>query len=326
LKKFVKKVIFFLVFCLAVAFIPSYIIDPYNVFHWKKIRNNGVEPNKNYIKTKYIIENPNDYDGFMFGSSRVGAIHVEKITSLKIYNMTYSAGVPQEHYKTLETFIDNGVNMDIVYMGVDSFSYTENPEKHYAQGLRSPYQYLENIGNFLNIYINPAMVVQSLPTIMKNKDTAEAEIFYTYGWWCDYDRSTTVDWSEVTPSIGKYYRFEETLQDIQNIKDLCDANGIKLVVFTNPMYKITYEASVEVDYLEFLRRLADITDYYNFSGINDITVNTDNYIDASHYNAYVGDVLIDTIVNGKTDEKLYKQGFGWYVTADNIDDLLGILD
>jgi hypothetical protein len=136
-----------------------------------------------------------------------------------------------------------------------------------------------------------------------------------------------MDWSKPLPaSLGPYYRLQETLQDIQNIKDLCDTNGIELVVFTNPMYKITYEASLEVDYLEFLECLAGITDYYNFSGINDVTCNTDNYIDQFHYNAYVGDIIIDTIINGNTDEKLYEQGFGWYVTSENIDDLLKILN
>ena len=63
MKSFVKKSIFYAVFCLMVIIIPSVIIDPYNVFHWNNIRNNGVEPNQNYIKTKYVINNPEDFIG-----------------------------------------------------------------------------------------------------------------------------------------------------------------------------------------------------------------------------------------------------------------------
>lgn len=78
--------------------------------------------------------------------------------------------------------------------------------------------------------------------------------------------------------------------------------------------------------MEFLERLVGITDYYNFIGVNDVTSNTDNYIDTSHYNAYVGDMIIDVISNGiVNDKKLYEQGFGWYVTSENIGDLLEIL-
>jgi hypothetical protein len=167
-KKFVKKVIFFLSFSALFAIVISYTIDPYNVFHWKSIRNNGLEPNKNYIKTKYIIENPDRYDGYLLGSSRVGSIHVENIPNLKIYNMTYSVGLPEEHYKTLKTFVDNNVNIDIVYMGVDSLSYTENPEDHYTQALRAPYQYLEKWQNLFTLYIDPTMACQSLPQIISS--------------------------------------------------------------------------------------------------------------------------------------------------------------
>jgi hypothetical protein len=325
MKRFIKKVVFFVLYCALIGFGLPYAIDPYNVFHWDNIRNNGLEPNKNYIKTKYILKNPDAYDGFLFGSSRVGSIHVENIPDLKVYNMTSSLVTPEENYETLKTFIENNVNMDIVYIGVDSRSYTESPEEHYTQGLRAPYQYLQNWKNFLSLYTDPAMVAQSLPTILQGGNTAGIDVFYTYGWWCDYDRNTTIDWSKASASVGPFYRLEETLQDIQNIKDLCDANGIELVVFTNPMCEITYEGSLEVDYLEFLERLAGITDYYNFSGINDVTSNTDNYIDTSHYNAYVGDMILDTMINGNIDDTLYKQGFGWYVTSENVEDFLEIL-
>jgi hypothetical protein len=91
------------------------------------------------------------------------------------------------------------------------------------------------------------------------------------------------------------------------------------------MCELTYNASVELNYMEFLEGLADITDYYNFSGLNDVTTDTDNYLDSSHYNAYIGDMMIDVMFNGNVDEKLYSQGFGWYVTQDNIDDLLAML-
>ena len=70
-----------------------------------------------------------------------------------------------------------------------------------------------------------------------------------------------------------------------------------------------------------MTRRADISDFYNFSSIYDVTANADNYIDASHYSAYIGDMLIDAMINDSVDEKLYKQGFGWYITSENVDEL-----
>ena len=95
---------------------------------------------------------------------------------------------------------------------------------------------------------------------------------------------------------------------------MCHENNIKLIVFTNPIHKLTYQKSVENGYLEFLYRLSDITEYYNFSGINDITTNNHNYFETSHYTHEIGDMIFDVIFNNITDKKLLSQGFGYHVT------------
>lgn len=92
------------------------------------------------------------------------------------------------------------------------------------------------------------------------------------------------------------------------------------------MYELIFKASVEKDYLIFLKKLSEVTSFYNFSGLNEITTNTNNYLDSSHYNAYVGDIMMDVLCNGSDDNSLYEEGFGWLVTSDNIDKLLTLID
>ena len=74
MRKFLIKISIFLFysFLLVVAF--PYVVDPFNVFHADNIRPSIIEPNKKYIKMKYILKNPNKFNAYMFGSSRVGAI------------------------------------------------------------------------------------------------------------------------------------------------------------------------------------------------------------------------------------------------------------
>ncbi len=115
------------------------------------------------------------------------------------------------------------------------------------------------------------------------------------------------------------------LRDMREIKKLCDENNIELIVFTNPMYYITHVRSLEIGYLNFLKGLADITDFYNFSGLNEITMNNNNYIDTSHYRAEIGDLIIDVIWNGKKFDGLYNQGFGMKINRDNINELIHLL-
>lgn len=149
------------------------------------------------------------------------------------------------------------------------------------------------------------------------------EAFYTNGWWIDYNMYTYYDWQSAIPSISNGYRLEDTIQEIADIKSLCEENNIQLVIFTNPMYDCTYRKSVEdADYLKFIEMLSTVTDFYNFSGLNDVTIDQNNYIDTSHYNAFIGDQIIEAIVNNNVNENLYEQGFGWYVSKDNVEELI----
>ena len=326
MKLFFKKASLFLIYCILIIIIPAYIIDPYNVFHWQNIRNTGINPNHNYIKTKYVLSNPDLFDGFIFGSSRVGAIHVENMTNGKIYNMTASGATPKENYESLKTFLNGNVNIDVVYLGVDSHSYTTDSISHHSSPLAAPYEFLVNHPKaFAQLYLNPSITLQCLIEMQTPKDIEGFDAFYNYGWWCDYNLHAEADLTTAPPSIGDSDKFAETLQDIQNIKTLCDKNNIKLVVFTNPMYDVTYRASLDHDYLDFLIQLSKITDFYNFSGLNKITLNANNYLDTSHYNAEVGDLLISSFLYNQTDPDLLQQGFGYYVTKNNIYSLIDIL-
>ena len=116
MKRFIRKILLFITFCVLLTSVVCIGIDPYNVFHYKKIRDNGVEPNKNFIKMAYILDNPDKFDSFIFGSSRVGAIHGEKIKNARCYNMTYSMGLPGEHLANLKTMIKNGITPKNIYI------------------------------------------------------------------------------------------------------------------------------------------------------------------------------------------------------------------
>ncbi len=327
MKKFIAII---LVYCLVFAVIPASVcvyIDPYNVMHPLDMRSNGVEPNKNFIKMTYILENPDKFDSFVFGSSRVGNIHVENIPDSHCYNMTYSNGLPKEHLDNIRTFVENGIIPKKIYLGIDSLSYTSDPSENLI-GYRMPYEYLtENYLEFFKNYLDPAVVGRAAFEVM-SKDTAKEKDntrFYEYGWNSDYNKKTKYDFKNAEPSIGKVMRMEETLSEVKEIVKICKENGIELAVFTNPMYSVTYKASLEREYMTFLEKLAEITPYYNFSGYNDITLSSANFIDSSHYTAEVSDMLIDCMCKGKVDEKLYTQGFGWRVTEENADELIEIL-
>jgi hypothetical protein len=331
MKKFLCKTVLFACI-IALAVIPvNVLIDPYNVFHADRIRDNGVESNKNYVKTRYVIANPDKFDSYLFGSSRVGFLDVEKMTGGTYYDMMYSEGLPYEHLQTLKAFISHGEIPKNVIIGVDDISCFVDPSFHEGQLYRLAYPYdgslLDKAGFYLR-YLDTITTLQSLSTIRAygEADESAVERYYSTGTE-NLNLPTAFDESANTPYWADYYelRLDEVIADITGIKELCDEYGINLIIFTNPLHATTYTKDIEYGYLEFLRLLAQVTPYYNFSGFNDVTCNNEYYYETSHYSPAAGDLIIDTIFNGTTPDNLAAQGFGTYVTADNVDEVLNLL-
>ena len=326
MKKFLFTMLPFILWSLLLMVAFPVAIDPYNVFHVDNIRDNGIEPNKNFIKTEYICRTPDRFDAFIFGSSRVTAIHAEKVEGYHFYNMTYSEGVPEEHRQNLEVMLARGVRPRLVVVGIDNISFLIDPILHREDPLRSPYPVnrREKLDFYLN-YFEPIMVVKSLEiTYFMPRGIIHSRNLYDTGWELDYGIHTAVDWSQAQPEWNMRYvnRSPQALEEIRALKQLCDEHGIELILFTNPMHPLTFAKAVENGYGEFLRGVAEITGFYNFSGYNDITLNNDNYLETSHYKAEVGDLILDVLFSGKKDEHLISQGFGLYVTPDNCQDFL----
>ena len=334
MKKFFIKV-FLLLLPFLITTSAAYILDPFNVFHYKNIRDNGVEPNKNYIKMRYILDNPGKFDAFLFGSSRVGGIDVAAVPELHCYNMIYSVGLPKEHFENLEVMIQEKIIPNTILVGIDDISCNTRPEAHHDDLMRMPYP-KEAAQNdfayfyFLLNYLKPN-VLASIPIMVSHKgdNTRFRERFYENGGMSVVEEeklAQKTNWENISgKSAPFYYGIENAIADIQSIINLCNKNNIKLILFTNPLHQLTYQQAAEFGYIDFLEKLAEITDYYNFSGINDITTNNDNYLETSHYKLKVGDLMIDTIFNNKTGSSLLAQGFGYYVTAENKVDFINLL-
>ena len=329
MKKFLKKIFPFIAFILVLEIAVPIVVDPYNVFHWYQIRDNGVEPNSNYIKMEYILANPDKFDSFLFGSSRTGFINVENIPDGSWYNMSYSEGVPEEHLENLEVMIENGIIPRNVMIGVDNISCFVDPNLHEDEFYRIPYPTGSKLSFYSN-YLSMRGVLLSLDTILSYEpdDPDYVDRFYRSGSSVG-DLSLAGTFEEDVPYWDDYYTdyVQDCLYALMDIQDLCDEYGINLIIFTNPIYYKTYEESVYYGYENFMERMLEVIDgYYNFSGINDITSDKNNYYESSHYTEEIGEMIIDYIFNGASDEELESQGLGVYVTYYNLDEFLEALD
>lgn len=344
-KKLAAKLCLLGLLCAAFVCAVSVAIDPYNVFHWNDVRDNGVEPNKNYVKTQYVLHHPEKYDTFIFGNSRVGSLDAAKIGDT-CYNMYYSEGLPAESYENLRAFLDGGVQVQKVYLGIDDVTCFVDPAIHDDQLIRRPFRAGEAGILFLKDYLDASVALQSLETILAytgEEPDFQERLYSTGNYYLEGQLTEESLAQEEWPNYFAWYG-EEALADIGKVRKLCEDNGIQLVVFVNPEFYVRWEEAVQRGYLDFLEGLAQITDFYSFGGYNSVTTDTANFHDISHYRQQVGDSMIWLMEQGRQDggtadeplrrsdtlsaeeqarlKALREEGFGRYVTADNVEEYL----
>lgn len=313
-KKFILRFIVLVCIFLGIIMFINYKIDCYGIFtsDYNKV---GQETNNNFIKTKYIIENPEKFDSFIFGSSRVEYIPVENLQCGKFYNMTYVQGIPSEWLDTIKTFKENNVNMKNIIIAIDDFSATIFPEEHKnSPNLLSYSDINNNISNIIKYYLLKNPFDERSKTILKNGRASNVNIegtgrvvriddesFYSS------DEHLNKEMFERPTILGNYEnnRIDEVIREIQEIKKLCDDNNIELTVIFNPLHITTYENQNKEKLSEFKSRLAEIIDYWDFNNINEVTTNNYYWYETSHYREIVGAMILKTIYgneyNGEID-------------------------
>lgn len=352
MKKFAVRVTAYILAFVMIAILPCILLDPYSVFHPLHVRDNGVEPNKNYTKMVYIKKNPDKFDSFIFGSSLAGMVNPENIPGCTCYNMTHSGGVIPEFEANLKTLLKAGIIPQKLLIGLENGCYTDTRENRNGDRMRVSYEYSRtNPLDFWGLYIDPAVNIDALKTVISSNTISAEEkeaftrVFYENGGYPYYGFSWNFDREEAAADLAaskerfrtaaaedgfsqEHHLFmDEALSSMREIAALCEENGIELTVFVCPIYFETFEnAALHTGFFEFLEELAEITPYYNFSGYNRYTEDPASYHeDRSHFLVELGDVMIDAMFNGQCEEALTEQGFGVYVTEENVGQVLGIL-
>ncbi|MCR5046856.1 MAG: hypothetical protein K6A42_09790 [Treponema sp.] len=315
----------------------AYHYDTFNVFHWKDIRFTDAEPNKNFIKTKYILNNPKKFNAFIFGSSRVQRLPPNVLPnknngkSLSWYNMTSSASIPNNHLLTIKTFLENKVSIEMIVLAFDSLSMYSAPENFKYDLMRCPYQVItKDPFKYLMAYLNidtDESIKKAIDTYNKDEHLEKTKLFYEYGG-NNYSPDLTEDIDLKRYEIEHNgYSQKDSYKDLEDIVDLCNQNKIKLILITNPMYQILYRNSVEDGYLDFLRKVAQKCEFYNFSTLNNYTTDPRYFFEWSHYRSALG-IIIEKYLFGSEEEREQirrdagDELFGAKVNAQNVDTII----
>lgn len=333
-KKWLKTIFFIITVSLTVNIFLNYYTDPNFIFTKQqdeplKCLTHFGGPNERFLKINHILENNNKYDSFIFGSSRVGKINMNQIKGASFYNMTYAAGYPTEHLAIIKLFLENGIKIKNLWIGLDDFSYTLSDEKPYQWTLSRPHwkMKLKDNDNIIRFYFYYLLKIISLKDIEakfnqlidKSMNFTLYDIYNTGMpkddeknlWIENHKEEHNLNKSFLEPFVlakGNY--LDISLNNLKKIKQICDDNNITLTIFINPLHKVTYLNNDFEQFLKFKDALSSIADYYDFAYLNDITSNNYYYFETSHYRSIVGDMIIKSILSNDNS-------FGKFITKDN---------
>lgn len=329
--------------CLAGVASINVIVDPYGVFHADPSRRSQ-SPNLSYLKMNVLLARRGAFDSLLMGSSRVANIDVRNIPGGKWYNLFLAAGLPQEHLQHLRFLLQNGVSIKTVMIGLDDFSFLFDPRDHLSDLDLQPHPDVsgKSLTSFYSEYL--FKVKRVFPNIKRfiresfgGTDTANAtdcqfDIVKTGMVLCGPDREQAIERNReghVTSALFNSpwdYRFlagphaKEALAALESIAELARKNNIRLVLFINPIHKLTYLNAPLEAFAQFKRELSDISGYYDFSGLNSVTTNNYYYYETSHYRLLVGDMMLKVML-GEPKVQV-PPDFGIFVTRDNVADHL----
>lgn len=296
----------------------NYTIDPFGIFGHKP--DNCFQPNERFVKIELLNRKKEDFQGYLIGSSRIGTTEPSTIEQYKkgqkFYNMTMSAGTLAEFEQIVRYMINQNYPLKTLYLQVDVY---DNLLGDYSDPnillLRMhPFVLNQEKGAFYKSYLLgfsfDDLFRQFQINIGMSTNPRKYDFFQT-GCWYDMEKEKmlikdpknyvtheksfhrTVDKELVTNSQA----IKQNVKALKNLVALCEYYKIELHVFVTPHnHNMMKEISFQ-DYISFLSALSDITNYWDFSGYNSITVNDENYYEYSHYRPHVSALIAGRIFN-----------------------------
>tara|TARA_Y100000294_G_scaffold175885_1_gene196981 strand:- start:271 stop:1410 length:1140 start_codon:yes stop_codon:yes gene_type:complete len=311
----------------------SVVLDPFRVFGLTAFNQRNFEPNTRYAKIEYLKRN--QFQGFVFGSSRVNAYRTElisRLTGLRFYNFSVPSEMPFSMYHKLRWLIDNGqpVKSLVIGLGFDQFEQDAEISKASLGVYR---EHPEVMGNsrlpFLASYLlmDPRLLSVAVYGNWFKKDTwYRFDVNTGHYYFPFYDRLMDEDpdgffRARFHTDLQKRSRIpkNEQFQYLEKTIALAIKNGIETHVIINPLHRWTFLSFFADEYVTWLRRVVAITGpLWDFSGLNSITNDDFLFYGVGHSTFQVGDLALMRLFDPDNRALSAHPGYGVRVTPETL--------
>lgn len=313
------------------------LVDPFGVFGDKVFNwySYNMTNNPRVAKTVYLDKHHNEYDSYIIGCSSTSSFPTEtlnKYFDAKFYNLIMYGADMLDVEKTSKYIIDNYEVKNLilnVYIS-NGYKYDEEEDNltrnlHTKVGGENPisfysrYMFLDMQYSFEKIKAKIDDTYLTKPSDVFNAETGA------------YDKKVRdvepignlEKYLEAYPVFKNYPKesisltaIDNTVESVRRIKEMCDENGVNLVVIMSPVYEKYLEYFSKEDVKSFYTKLAEVTPYWDFT-TSIVSKEARYFYDETHFRNAVGNMAIAKIAG---DSNVYTpQDFGTYVTNENVD-------
>lgn len=342
-KKWTLGFVFLIILCLLFIAGANFFIDPYGYFSARKGENYTMDE-EDYLreqKAEHIKYHADDYDAYLVGGSKAGALHSDKLSEIdgyRYYNCWLLSGNFEDYYNyskyIIETAHPKKILLHISTSEIAQFDREAKGDIYEVPAVMSGESKIAEVVKFL--FKNLSVSFDTITNTEKTYPvlpTGERNLTKYYEYYnAHHDTTQYYDYlmkAQVDPYLPRLINGTKDKADLVNsnleylkkIKRLCDKNGVELQVFLSTLFigeMVGYEGN---SFYNWLSQMVEITGgLWCFNNYNDLVFNPFNYYNARHYYFEMGDLMIERM-SGKTTGY---SDFGVYLTRDNIADEIAL--
>lgn len=321
----------------------NFLIDPYGFNKLIVIEgmNRIKEDNTRFpFKYKMPLVQKGGWDNLMLGTSKIGVMDVHPADELlggKTFNFSLPASTIMSQYDALMYAVKFNHVKNVIY-GIDFLSLNKNLKfnDNYLQ-VRETLKSFGKVYNY-DIYLNFDILKTSLKTIWNNRSTQPNMYPYFsasgvrhYANFIQLAKKPGFDMQKrIHKLLQEFFRdwvyaeyefSNEYMKKFKKIAEYCHTHDINLYVYIPPMYIDHFyaikEAGLKDEFETFKRELAKITDYVDFTGVNSLTKDPDNFWDSTHLRIETTATIMKRVLRYENQET--EEDVGAYVTKENIE-------
>lgn len=325
-----RQVLIIFLACITVVALVAgvnYFANPFGAFAKDTWYSYAMTRNPRTAKISYLQKHHEDYNAYVLGSSGSSALvkeTLDEVTGENFYNLFYYGADMKDVLDTAKYIVNTYEVKEIVLPITFSFAEEYDTGESDIHYMMKPEVTGKSKASFYTKYLfaDPLYVNDMRRSYGEKTYTPKVfDVFIPESGNYDKRVRDVEGIGDLSAYLEKYpdYQYEkpqiklkymdEFFRDFEECLNFLKEKGISYKVLMYPLYESAYKAYSPQETEEFMKRLVEITDFYDFT-YTSISKDPRFFYDTAHYRNAVGDMMINKIY-GK--DFYMPDDFGTYV-------------